>query len=72
MENELKPCPFCGGAIRVNSIIDKELYIDVECECDNCNMTFSHSQSFVVSKNERVSPHDSFFEVWNRRCTNGT
>ncbi len=67
---ELKPCPFCGGDIRVNSIIDKELYIDVECECDNCNMTFSHSQSFVVSKNERVSPHDSFYEVWNRRQNN--
>ena len=50
----LKPCPFCGSDIRVNSIIDNELYIDVECECDNCNMTFSHSQSFVVSKKQKI------------------
>ena len=27
---KLKPCPFCGSDIRVNSIIDNELYIDVE------------------------------------------
>lgn len=67
---KLKPCPFCGGDIHVNSIIDNELYIDVECECDNCNMTFSHSQSFVVSKNGRFSLHDSFCEVWNRRQKN--
>lgn len=64
---ELKPCPFCGGAVRFvegSSRIDLE---HVEFKCTACGMLFSHSQNFAYSSAARVALNESFEEIWNRR-----
>lgn len=71
---KLKHCPFCGGFIRINRIIENINYIETEAECGMCNVVFQHIQEFSVqhskSGRNRVSLNDSFEEVFNRRCGN--
>ena len=64
---ELKPCPFCGGAVR---FIEGDVFIDyaiTTVECATCEMTFSQKQFFTYSNTARVALNESFYEVWNRR-----
>ena len=59
MENELKPCPFCGG----DAIIDYGMGINkywVLCDNEKCGlrpMTDAYANKSVAKK------------VWNRRAT---
>ena len=65
--DELKPCPFCGGAVR---FIESSSRIDCErmvVKCTVCGMLFSHSQDFAYSTAARVALNESFDEIWNRR-----
>ena len=60
MENELRPCPFCGCKdIRV--VRDKEAIIDRHrAVCFDC-----------AAQIYRGTPQKAI-EAWNRRCTDGT
>lgn len=65
---ELKPCPFCGGAIR---IIESDSRIDCTrtvVKCTTCGMLFSHSQDFVYSSGAKVALNESFGDIWIRRA----
>ena len=57
MENELKPCPFCGFGIPLLYNRYKGMRKIV---CGNCSAEISRSTE------EKV------IEAWNRRCTDGT
>ena len=56
MENELKPCPFCGSKALT-------IYIDYMIQCQGCETIFIQPQS----ENSK-----SMIKEWNRRCTDGT
>ena len=61
---ELKPCPFCGGTVRVNPVTD-EMYIRYYIRCTKCSARVEYS--LTESFNE-----DKAVEVWNRRAENET
>ena len=54
MQNELKPCPFCGST---NIDITEYAAVMVFVQCDDCGATFPHFDG----KEEAVS-------AWNRRA----
>lgn len=56
MDNELKPCPFCGGeATRVNNLIPKEWHV-VCLECDASTGFCETEQGAVTTWNRREVP----------------
>lgn len=71
MKSFKKPCPFCGGIVRVTKIIEHIDFIDCEAMCTGCGMIFRYEQSFAWSKNDRVKLNDSFEELWNKRVQEG-
>lgn len=76
MENNLKPCPFCGGtAIVENSKIDcyfayTEFDVTVKCTCCGANINkkwIKTNHPLLVSSNA-----DTVYDLWNRRVNNGS
>lgn len=60
-DNELKPCPFCGGEAKVIEGYDSMVGVNVYyIECCNCRATFYNGNS---NKNKEI-------EKWNRRVEN--
>lgn len=57
MENELKPCPFCGGTNLTMVSCEGEHYAG----CFTCHTCGPGG----TSREEAI-------EAWNRRCNNGT
>ncbi len=66
MQNELKPCPFCGGEVRLVHTNHKTLYYRVfQFSCNQCGTTF-----FIPQKSNYKSKEDTeikAIEAWNRR-----
>ncbi|MBQ8766075.1 MAG: Lar family restriction alleviation protein [Clostridia bacterium] len=60
MQNELKPCPFCGEIPKVHYNEVLEMYT-VECENKNCNIV---CHTCLAIKKEYA------IENWNRRVNN--
>ena len=68
---KLKPCPFCGGKLRID---DRKLSIEsvvTRSHCTGCHTEFAYCQDFVFSKKSRVPINESFEEMWNRRTDYG-
>lgn len=63
----LKPCPFCGGCIRIIERIMKISFVYTKAECMGCQMEFEYNQDFALSKKARVAINDSFETAFNRR-----
>lgn len=67
MQNELKPCPFCGGKATITKMLYKELnshqmvYV-ISCTNDKC----------LMEEVRTFSDHDlnRVCESWNRRVDN--
>lgn len=60
MQNELKPCPFCGGEAKIGKIsIDKTYY--VQCGNGYCDVLPS---TYTYTTEEQAIEH------WNRRVDN--
>lgn len=55
---ELKPCPFCGGEVKICFDFRYEVY---EVNCCRCNGTYTHWHGVV----------DEAIEAWNRRANDG-
>ena len=62
-----KPCPFCGGAVRLIQINDTYEWRYSEVQCDVCGMLFTYRQDFAYSFSARVALNESFDDIWNRR-----
>ena len=58
MENELKPCPFCGGEA---GIMRYHHIKAAFCFCTVCKVRMPN----MLTREEAI-------EAWNRRCTDGT
>ena len=56
MQNELKPCPFCGGEVRLDEAYSCQ---DAVIYCDGCNMVFTLDD--CIATKEQIA------EAWNRR-----
>lgn len=69
--NELKPCPFCGGEVRAYFTdylnLNQRTY---HLNCNRCNTYFALKEnSRYVSKE---TSEKELIEAWNRRANNGT
>lgn len=54
MNEELKPCPLCGGVVELRKTHDGRKVI----ECDNCNMSvFLHGRT-----------REEIVDFWNKRA----
>ena len=69
--NKLKPCPFCGGWLRVMERTEDNTVLHTRSECMGCNMIFEYNQYFSISKQTRVPDDDPFETAWNRRAEDG-
>ena len=64
MDNELKPCPFCGGSARYIYTRDK-VTVFYSIRCDNCFATMDRG---CHKDNERRHLFDQELkEAWNKR-----
>ena len=61
MQNELKPCPFCGGKVRLD--VAYSYFRDVVIYCDGCDMVFTLDD--CIATKEQIA------EAWNRRYGDG-
>lgn len=61
MENELKPCPHCGGKAKVGCEKYWQPRVSRRIICAKC-----YSSSGWYSTEEEA------IEAWNRRCNDGT
>lgn len=69
MENNLLPCPFCGGDIRLVSVCQTPQERKVHMRCSCCWMEFIHSQTFAIGLGgTRVAYGQRFEETWNGRA----
>lgn len=60
MSEELKPCPFCGGAPRIKHLITAGIRTHSRIECTNCHIKTDY---YVHEFSER-----NVIKVWNRRA----
>lgn len=68
MEHNLKACPFCGGQISLEAVIETQQERRVHMRCSGCGMEFIHRQAFAFSKQARMAIGHSFEETWNERA----
>lgn len=61
--DELKPCPFCGGAIdeRGGSCNYNKKIMTLDLKCKNCETIFKFKAKW------ESNPYKESIEVWNRR-----
>ena len=75
MENELKPCPFCGGtniAVKQDSCMvcgHRHWFITHSMPSRECPLTDSFNRWHSVAK---FTTKEKAIEAWNRRCNDGT
>ncbi len=84
MPNELKPCPFCGGAVHWERTASRAAIYDGECI--ECSMCFHYEEKeerniieqmngsnvivqYILPSYKRLNL--PFSEAWNRRADNG-
>lgn len=66
-ETALKPCPFCGGYIKLMERTEIIQKVHTKVECMGCRMEFEYEQHFAYSKKAIVAINKPFETVWNGR-----
>lgn len=79
MNNLLKPCPFCGGAVEITQKeIEDGIPTIITLSCRGCGMIFKWTQH-IEQKQVRdpisgellyldtILKNESIVEIWNRR-----
>ena len=59
--DKLKPCPFCGGDVRLDK--GYSYFRDNMIYCDGCDMVFT--------LDDCAASDDDIVRAWNRRADNG-
>ena len=67
MMQELKPCPFCGGWIRITERSCSIGETFTGALCTTCGMEFRYTEEYAYSKIARIRLTESFEDLWNRR-----
>lgn len=62
MDNELKPCPFCGGNAKIKVSIST---LGAKVLCEECSVTMH--KSYKGNKRIEKVLHELIAEDWNRR-----
>lgn len=57
MQNELKPCPFCGGEVRLD--VAYSYFRDTVIYCGGCDMVFALDD--CIATKEQIA------EAWNKK-----
>ena len=68
MTEKLKPCPFCGGEVRVTDVIPPRLYIEDTAYCvfcASCDLLFG----FDMDYGGEFATEKEAVEAWNRRVS---
>lgn len=80
LENQLKPCPLCGGRAKLTevSISRSGTFLRHTIECSICGLTLEWEQEFSVRehitmtgeilKTARLPRNIDALEAWNRRA----
>ena len=58
---DLKPCPFCGGNVRLDKAYG--YFRDIVIYCDSCDMVFTLDDCETTAS--------EIADAWNRRADNG-
>jgi Lar family restriction alleviation protein len=63
MENELKPCPFCGGYAHIDKTSSMTCFRDAAIYCEGCNSWYV-LDAFSATEEDLI-------DAWNRRVNDG-
>ena len=70
LQQEVKPCPFCGKEPIINNLSDEELG-KVRIECDHCHIGMTGIYSPVLAEAEGFTAYEAAKATavfsWNRR-----
>lgn len=77
MQNDLKPCPFCGGEANIKIIATKyetgAFGTTFKIYCPKCDIGFKRDSIFEIRNGYPVTTKDGYAAVaekWNRRFNN--
>lgn len=77
MQNELKPCPFCGGTPKLQVVSNGysvgEFNAVFEVGCHNCKIEFKSTSCWQIKNGYPEIVQDGYEDViskWNRRVDN--
>lgn len=73
-EIELKPCPKCGGTVKLYSKIDPEDNCDCYAKCLLCKAEYPFKVHFKLKpKSAKIYPQsiEKAKRIWNRGADNG-
>ena len=72
--NQLKPCPLCGGMVRLTEITTGTPYNNGQhtdhsatLECD-CGLSFTREWTEINATDGIIKVEEDIFTAWNRRC----
>lgn len=78
MDEELKPCPFCGGKAKVKATKKEHIGFTIWCACESCECG-ARTVGFCPDTNREDDTLENIerckkraIKAWNRRASNGT
>lgn len=76
MNEELKPCPFCGGEAKIKAASKEYIGFTIWCECKNCYAQAGGYCPDMKKEDTAIENIDSCrnkaVEAWNRRANDET
>lgn len=77
MDEELKPCPFCGGKAKVKATKKEHIGFTIWCACESCECG-ARTVGFCPDTNREDNTLENIerckkkaIKAWNRRTSNG-